>query len=108
MTTKKKDYVSMVREPLTVYWGIFNVDLDNMFNHSGFDYLQKMGYHIWDDVDYDAEDVEGQYDDLLVCYKKAWVGLTPEAKAQKLMDAGGLTADKLAELCIKKEYEYFQ
>jgi acyl-CoA reductase-like NAD-dependent aldehyde dehydrogenase len=79
-----------------------------MFNHASFDYLDKLGYHIWDDVDYEAENVEAQYEALLKEYKVKWAALTPDEKAQKLMEAGRLTEDQLAQHCIDNNWEYFQ
>ena len=100
--------VEMAKEPLTVYWRPFTTDLNQMFGHASFNSLDKMGYHIWNDVDYDVEDVGGQYETLLLIYKKKWLTLTPNEKAHKLMQAGKLSEDQLAQLCIEKEYEYFQ
>lgn len=105
---KRKTYVDKVKEPLTVMWDVYVGDLNQMFNHASFDWLTKLGYPIWDDVDYDAEDVDGQYTVLLAHYRDLWTNLTPAERAEKLMAAGGLTEDQLATLCNEKEYEYFQ
>ena len=105
---KRKNYVQKVQEPLTVYWFAYREDLVAAFDHTSFDNLQKMGYHIWDDVDYDAEDVEAQYEELLSAYKKKWTTLPPQHQSQKLMGAFKLTEDELAAILQTKNYEYFQ
>lgn len=104
---KKKSYVDAVKEPLTVYWFAYREDLVQAFEFAGFDNLQKMGYKIWDDVDYDAENVEIQYEELLNSYKREWVKLPPAQQAQKLMDAFKLTDVELEVILTQKDFEFF-
>lgn len=98
----------MKKESLTVYWFVYREALVQAFNFLSFDNLQKVGYKIWDDVDYDAENVDEQYDDLLKQYKKDWGKLPPAYRARRLMDAFKLTEAELSIILEQKDYEYFQ
>ena len=108
MTTTKENFVSMASEPLQVYWFPYRDDLVQAFNHMGFDNLVKLGYPIWDDVDYDAEDIEGQYAELLKWYKTSWCRLAPIQQARKLTVIFKITEDELVDIIQNNKYEYFQ
>jgi hypothetical protein len=88
-------------------WKRYDTQLNQSFDHSSFDFLDKMGYHIWDDVDYEAENVESQYADLLEHYKDEWNKLTPAEKAGKLICAASVSPEELLTIIIRKEFDAF-
>ena len=83
-------------------WQPYNRQLDQLFDHSGFDTLDKLGFPIWEN----ARDDE--YCSALVEYHNEWATLTPDEKADRFMTELRIGELGLLEILNETDYSIVQ
>ena len=83
-------------------WTPYNKDLDHLFDNSGFDMLDKLGFPIW------ANQRDDEYTSALLEYHATWLQRTPEQKAEDFMTVLRVSARGLIEILNSHTYDIVQ
>jgi hypothetical protein len=83
-------------------WTPYNKKLDLLFNNSGFDMLEKLGFPIWSNKRGD------EYESALKEYDAEFHKLSAEDKADKFMSALRISANALKSVLNTNNYDIVQ
>lgn len=83
-------------------WQPYNKDLDRLFDNSGFDMLDKLGFPIWENKRDD------EYCSALLEYHGKWSKYSAEIKADKFMTVLRISANALISILNSHNYDIVQ
>ena len=86
----------------TMNWHAYRIQLDQLFDHSGFDILDKLGFPIWENEGGD------EYTSALIEYHNLWAKWTPQQKAEAYMTVLRVSPDELVGILNETDYSIVQ